>query len=41
MMLKALDNNIPYHDSLGFYFSYPNSYPHLSSKTNGYKLLQA
>ena len=41
MMLKALENNIPYHDSLGYYFSYLNAYPHFSSKTNGYKLLQS
>jgi len=41
MMLKALEGNMPYHDSLGYYFSYLNAYPHFSSKTNGYKLLQS
>jgi len=41
MMLKALEKNIPYHDSLGYFFSYLNAYPHFSSKTNGYKLLQS
>jgi len=41
MILKALEKNIPYHDSLGYYFSYLNAYPHFSSKTNGYKLLQS
>ncbi|MFY0627031.1 MAG: hypothetical protein JXR07_12095 [Reichenbachiella sp.] len=41
MILRALDKNIPYHDSLGYYFSYLNAYPHFSSKTNGYNLLQS
>ena len=40
-MLQAFDSNIPYHDSLGYYFSYLNAFPHFSSKTNGYKLLQS
>ena len=40
-LLQAFDSNIPYHDSLGYYFSYLNAYPHFSSKTNGYKLLQS
>lgn len=41
MMLMALEQNIPYHDSLGYYFSYLSAYPHFSSKRNGYKLLQS
>ena len=41
MILKVLEKNMPYHDSLGYYFSYLNAYPHFSSKTNGYKLLQS
>jgi hypothetical protein len=40
MMLEALEKNMPYHDSLGYYFSFLNAYPHFSSKTNGYKLLE-
>ena len=40
-LLKAFEDGIPYHDSLGFYFSYLNAYPHFSSKMNGYKLLQS
>ena len=40
-LLQAFDSNIPYHDSLGYYFSYLNAFPHFSSKTNGYKLLQS
>ena len=41
IMLKALEKNMPYHDSLGYYFSYLNAYPHFSSKTNGYNLLKS
>ena len=40
-ILQALKKNIPFHDSLGYYFSYLCAYPHFSSKTNGYKLLQS
>lgn len=40
-LLQALENNMPFHDSLGYYFSYLNAYPHFSCKTNGYKLLQS
>jgi len=40
-LLQALENDIPLHDSLGYYFSYLSAYPHFSCKTNGYKLLQS
>ncbi len=40
-ILRGLNKNIPYHDSLGYYFSYLSAYPHFSSKKNGYKLLQS
>ena len=40
-LLQTIENDIPYHDSLGYYFSYLNAYPHFSCKTNGYKLLQS
>jgi len=40
-LLKAFKNDVPYHDSLGYFFSYLNVYPHFSSKMNGYKLLQS
>ena len=40
-MLQALEKDIPFHDSLGYYFSYLNAYPHFSCKRNGYKLLQS
>lgn len=40
-VLQALEKNIPFHDSLGYFFSYLSAYPHFSSKTNGYKLLQS
>ena len=40
-LAASIENDIPYHDSLGYYFSYLNAYPHFSSKTNGYKLLQS
>ena len=40
-LLKAFENDLPYHDSLGYFFSYLNVYPHFSSKMNGYKLLQS
>ena len=40
-ILKALNNDTPYNDSLGFYFTYLTAFPHFSSKTNGYKLLQS
>ena len=38
-LLKTLNSNTTYNDSLGYYFSYLNAYPHFSSKTNGYRLL--
>ncbi len=41
MLLKAFEDGVKYHDSLGFYFSYLNAYPHFSSKMNGYKLLES
>ena len=40
-VLQALEKDIAYHDSLGYYFSYLNAYPHFSCKRNGYKLLQS
>lgn len=40
-LLKVLNSNTSYNDTLGYYFSYLSSYPHFSSKTNGYKLLQS
>jgi hypothetical protein len=40
-LLNILNSNTSYNDSLGYYFSYLNAYPHFSSKTNGYKLLQS
>ena len=41
MLLKAFEDGIPYHDSLGFYFSSLEIYPHFTSKINGYSLLQS
>ena len=41
ILLRAFEVGIPYHDSLGFYFSYLNAYPHFSSNKSGYKLLQS
>ena len=40
-LLKAIDNNSIYHDSLGYFFSFLNLYPRFSSKSSGYKLLQS
>ncbi|MDX1702549.1 MAG: DUF6090 family protein, partial [Melioribacteraceae bacterium] len=40
-LLHAIETNISYHDSLGFCFSYLSTFPHFSSKKNGYKLLQS
>lgn len=40
-LLEAFEKDLPYHDSLGYYYSYLNAYPHFSSKMNGYKLLQS
>ncbi len=40
-LLKAFEDGIPYHDSLGFYFSYLDVYPHFTPKMNGYKLLHS
>lgn len=41
ILLEAFEKDLPYHDSLGYCFSYLNAYPHLSIKRNGYKLLQS
>jgi len=41
ILLEAFDKNLPYHDSLGYCFSYLTATPHLTVKTNGYKLLQS
>jgi hypothetical protein len=40
-LLEALEMDIPFHDSLGYYFSYLNAYPHFTCKKNGYGLLQS
>jgi len=40
-LLKILNSNTSYHDSLGYFFSYLSAYPHFSIKTNGYTLLKS
>jgi hypothetical protein len=40
-LLKVLNEETPYHDSLGYFFSYLSVFPHFISKTNGYSLLQS
>lgn len=39
-LLSILQQDIEYHDSIGYFFSYIKAYPHLTSKTNGYNLLK-
>ncbi|MFZ9045610.1 MAG: DUF6090 family protein [Cyclobacteriaceae bacterium] len=40
-LLKVLNDDTPYNDSLGYFFSYLKAFPHFSCKTNGYSLLQS
>lgn len=40
-LLEAFDDNLPYDDSLGYFFFYLKTYPHFSHKSNGYNLLQS
>jgi hypothetical protein len=40
-ILKILENNSPYTDSIGYFFYYLKTYPHFSNKSNGYNLLQS
>lgn len=40
-LLKVVNNNSIYHDSLGYFFSFLNLYPRFSCKSSGYKLLQS
>ena len=35
-ILKILESNIEYNDSIGYFFYYLKTYPHLSIKSNGY-----
>ena len=40
-LLKILNSEASYSDSLGYFFSYLSAYPHFTSKTNGYTLLKS
>ena len=40
-MLKILEGDIAYNDSIGYFFYYLKTYPHFSNKSNGYNLLQS
>ncbi len=40
-MLKTLESNSDYNDSIGYFFFYLKTYPHFSNKSNGYNLLQS
>ncbi|MGB5203691.1 DUF6090 family protein [Eudoraea sp.] len=40
-ILKILESNSAYNDSVGFFFYYLKTYPHFSNKSNGYNLLQS
>ena len=40
-ILKIIDNNSPYNDSIGYFFYYLKTYPHFSNKSNGYNLLKS
>jgi hypothetical protein len=40
-ILKILENNSPYTDSIGYFFYYLKTYPHFSNKSNGYNLLKS
>lgn len=40
-LLRVIDKNIPYNDSLGYFFSCLKMYPHFTAKTDGYALLQS
>jgi len=39
-ILKILESNSDYNDSIGYFFFYLKTYPHFSNKSNGYNLLQ-
>lgn len=40
-ILKIIDNNSDYNDSIGYFFYYLKTYPHFSNKSNGYNLLKS
>ena len=40
-LLKILESNSEYNDSIGFFFYYLKAYPHFSNKSNGYNLLRS
>lgn len=40
-ILKILESNSDYNDSIGYFFFYLKTYPHFSNKSNGYNLLQS
>jgi len=40
-LLKILESESDYDDSIGFFFFYLKTYPHFSNKSNGYNLLQS
>jgi hypothetical protein len=40
-ILKMIEKNSPYNDSVGYFFYYLKTYPHFSNKSNGYNLLQS
>jgi hypothetical protein len=40
-LLKILESNSEYNDSIGFFFYYLKTYPHFSNKSNGYNLLRS
>jgi len=40
-ILKILESNIEYNDSIGYFFYYLKTYPHFSNKSNGYNLLES
>ena len=40
-ILKILESNSEYNDSIGYFFYYLKTYPHFSNKSNGYNLLES
>ena len=40
-ILKILESNNTYNDSIGYFFYYLKTFPHFSNKSNGYNLLQS
>ena len=40
-ILKILETNNTYNDSIGYFFYYLKTFPHFSNKSNGYNLLQS